>query len=279
MGLLMRRKDVMAIQTPGATKAMNGIQAPRLSGRAGFTLIEVMVSIAIFVMLALSSLYFVASQVAANRVTRLRVDANNTLRAKVEEMLTAANIWRGADDGSTGAHNGTAKGMIRFLRHIQTEVASRGANYPIRVTEDTTAGTATYTFLVSHQGTNTPATSALAGLVTSTSNPLAIGTITLFLNESRVPAEFHSWNDLSSTNPATPGGIAGFDMDGDGLFTRSFTLNLPDNTPLYAIPARADIQYYRNAQDLAARSGALYSTERFFLINDATLGKDSIFTP
>lgn len=253
-----------------------GIGVRGAASRAGFTLLEVAIAIAILTLTLAWSMYFIGSQVAGNRMTRLRVDGTKVARAKVEEMLTAAFNARkgGANTTQTSTSTtyiSTTRGLLRFLNDMQGEVSGKGAGYPVSVTQDTGAGTVTYRFLVPMAGNDSPLAGSSDADVTNAQNPLAVGVITVFINEGLVPAAFRSWNNLTQGGAVTPVVKPGFDMDGDKQYTTSYTLNLTTDRPLLSLPVQADVLYFQNRQALLDQV-PFYETTRFFLVNDMSRG-------
>lgn len=235
---------------------------------AGFSLIEVLIALAILGVTFLWTLYLLMSQVAGNRMTALEIAATNAMRTRVEEMVAVSG-------DNTVAAQGAAKAVILFLNHLQAQVAGHGSNYPIQVVYSPGDRTIEYSFLMPGIGSRTPEATG-TGAVTGVSDTLAQGVITVYLDESRVPAEFFTWDDVTHSNQ-TPNALAGFDMDGDGNFNNDFSILMTgtgteySSTTLRCLPVRSVVSYYNDAAHMAQDS-AFFRVERYHIINDELAG-------
>lgn len=235
---------------------------------AGFSLIEVLIALAILGVTFLWSLYLLMSQVAGNRMTTLEIAATNAMRTRVEEMVAVSG-------DNTVAAQGAAKAVVLFLNRLQTRVAGLGSNYPIQVAYSPGDGTVQYSFLMPGIGFRTPEATG-SGAVTGVSDTLARGVITIYLDESKVPTEFYTWDNVTHSTQ-TPSALAGFDMDGDGNFNNNFSILMTgtgseySTTTLRCLPVRSVVSYYNDATHMAQDS-AFFRVERFHIINDELAG-------
>ena len=119
-------------------------RAPGNPGRAGMTLLEIMIGLALLVAISLGFLYTAMGTVRVNRMTEQEVSGTNAISGQLDAVMTAAL------DNSSLAH-GTAKGLILYLQRLHGIVGNE-ANYPIRVALDSSSGILYYEFPVAMPG-------------------------------------------------------------------------------------------------------------------------------
>lgn len=239
----------------------NSVVRPHGS-RKGFTLLEILFALVILAILVLWTIHFLVKQIDHNRVTAYEIAGTHIIRGKVEEIL-AASI------DNKGATKGTVNGVLLFMHSVRAAASAHGAGYPISVIVNPADGTIVYSFYISDLGSSSPLTGTPTQILNS-NNTTARGTLTLFLRENNVPADFTRWNDITQST-SVPFSAAGFDIDGNGNFNGNF-INLInsrvdlDTTRLNALPVRATVAFYADAAAVTA-DRPTYSVERCMVIN------------
>ena len=261
--------------------------------RAGMTLLEVMIGLALLVAISLGFLYTAMGTVKLSRMTELEVAGTNAVSGQLDSVMTAAI------DNSSLAH-GTAKGIVLYLKKLEA-IVGNAAGKPVRVALDSSSGILYYEFPVAAPGamTSVSATDSTSTLE-DRQYPLAKGVMMVYLREkntsgvSPVPGFFYSWNDLnysSTGEDSVPSGNSFFDMDGDGENTGDFTglftgaVELYPSSPLVSIPVTIMVRYYSSTANIARdANGSLpgfademdsssVSLVRHFIINnDSVIG-------
>lgn len=255
----------------GDIRNRNAAQCRRRGrGEGGFTLLEVVMAVAILTLVFLATLLELFAVVRQNRLTAMEITATNVMRRQLEEAVAAAG-------DNQKAAKGAAKGVVRYLMAIRDRLDTRAAGaYPVVVATDRAAGTITYEFVVPAPGSaSRDLTSAAAD--EQNAYDRARGRMIVYLRENAVPTDFSVWNNMKAgTTGPTPARLAGFDMNGDGKLDGDF-LALTENamggvdryaeTSMFSLPVRFQVDFYPS---VAAKNAdrPFYTSTRNRIIND-----------
>lgn len=221
--------------------------ALREGRRQGMTLIEVVISMALFSIILCAFMGLQFSTLQADRISTLQMAGTVALRGQMEQSVASAY-------NNMESKTNIAQGLLSYFSAMST----RGAD--VRLVGDTIV----HTFPVSFPG---EALAAGAGNLFRN----AVGTFTVYLRESSVPSSFVTWGTFHNDG-SVDANSGGFDMNGDrttgddfsGLFTGGEAAIA--GSGLSALPVQGEIRYYNSAKDLAAGAFA-YSVTRNFIIN------------
>lgn len=237
---------------------------------SGFTLLELMVALALIVAELLAIFTLLISVIHNNKMTELEITGTNVIRRQYEETIAFAK-------DNQFAAQGTAKGLIFFLR----EMIDKGiASGPGKVVHDAGRGVIEYEFNVPESGA-----ASLNSLGNPNNHELTRGTMTVYLREDNIPVDFFTWSSRNALGGLVPSGLIGFDMDDDGTSTGDFTSLLHAGaagsdifatSPLRRVPVQIKIDFYKNQERMLANA-PYYSTDRNYIINDdAIVGTNAL---
>lgn len=255
------------------------------------TLLEVMIGFALLIPIMLGFSYMALGSASLNRKTEMLVAGSNAITAQMASVVAASA------DNQDIAH-GTAKGFVRYLRELESEVASKGADYPVKVQYYAAQGILRYDFPVAALGAITGNITTVSTTVDQRAKTAARGVMYVYLRENAVPREFYAWNNLegvgagerSEANDSTF-----FDMNADGKNDGDFSDLLTGSEGKYvssdlsSLPISISLMYYPSQNymakaeaNLEVLSGTLPDTgyaqmsfTRNYIINDSSvLGLD-----
>lgn len=272
-----------------------GAPLPADPGRAGMTLLEVMIALGILTMLTVAFLSSALATVHMNRVTELEVAGTNTITAQLDAMIAAS---RESDNRNEVTARSSAVAMVYYLRRVMDNTSDMGRDYPIQVSLDQASGVLTYQFPVSNPD------ELVGGHVISSTRTVAQnqsrqarGVVYVYLRERNIPARFYQWLDLQDagggeTSTASEDATF-FDMNGDGsddgdftrLMTASESVGLFEDADFQfsSLPITIHLRYYGSPGNMArdttdntpgfntTSDNSLVSLTRSFIINDASV--------
>ena len=205
----------------------------------GMTLLEVVISIAIFVVTLLWSFNGIFTGVAANRAASRQLSANSVIAAQLEQIQSIANeVARSAatEAGDLLELRGErAQAVLKFYAndlavidatHDDNGIAL-GPNGTIvpRVSIDNGAGTLVYRFAVPAPGKPLRSTGGSAEPGTTEIYGSGFGEILIYLNETTIPPENLVWLGQESHEAVLWESLEGpvekvgkeYDLNGDGV--------------------------------------------------------------
>jgi len=247
--------------------ALSNAPMPRKGRRQGFTLIEMILSMAIFSFILLAMLLLQYSTLQTNRVSTMQLHGTVALRGQMEASL--ANAYDNRD-----GFDSIAQGLVAYLYNLSKEPGV-GAGKPVNV--EMVNNAIVYTFPVSERGGSLYKSGSSTDVEPSTT---AIGTLTVYLKEDAVPGDFHSWKTTFTDGTSSTNAIAGhFDMNANRNLNENFSnvFNVGEvaiaQSGLCSLPVRGEIRYYRSPADVASNLVA-YQVVRNYIVNDSTVSSD-----
>lgn len=259
--------------------------ACRSSGRAGMTLLEVMMCIALLIPMLLGFSYMALGSAQLNRKTEMVVAGTNAISAKMATIAAAAS------DNWITADGSNAKGFVKYLRDLRdvSDSPSVSGNVPYRITWHNSEGILVYEFAVAHPGAKVGDATFVDASLESAQYDLARGVMYVYLREDAVPADFYTWSDLQlsgGSETLAANGKTFFDMNGDGKGNGDFANLLTGSSysDLMSLPVSVSVMYYpskkyfEQARDLPVGPGnypdtgySTVSVTRNYIINNSSV--------
>lgn len=195
-------------------------------GRGGMTLVEIVLSLGIFAVLVLMSLYVLAASVNRNRATELTVAGTMAARQAIEELVSLSENTVTTE--ATGADTqGTYCRPLELVRYLLSDkvpdeyvVTRHGGAHLTRVT-------CVFPSMRAGQAMRDSSGDKYYDLPKDSTDIADAGstvTVILYLDEGSVPVSPYDptsvrlWSDLSTTGSV--GTHDGFDINGDGIITQ-----------------------------------------------------------
>jgi hypothetical protein len=191
--------------------------------RAGMSLVEVVISIGIFAVIALMGLYTLASSVSRNRSTELTVASTLLARQVIEEVISLSESSASSQAVGADAQSNYCRPLelIKYLLSDNVpdgyEVTREGGSYLSRVVCKFPAMQPGYAMRDSSGEMQYPYSDG------TVENARSTVTMVLYLDEGDIPMDLSNplpkelWDDLSTTG--TPPTRTGIDINGDGKIT------------------------------------------------------------
>ncbi len=225
--------------------------------RSGMTLLEVVIAIGLFSIMICAMLSLQSSTLETERLSTLQLNGTVALRSQMEETLVSAY-------DNMRNYSSIAQGLVSYLSEM-----SRQPGIGTLANVELVDSAIVYTFPVPEPG---------GALDAGASNLFrnAVGTLTIFLNETNVPGDFINWSTLYDNGSSQANGLS-FDMNGDMRADHNYS-NLfsggelaISQSDLNSIPVQGEIRYYKSAEDLA-RNTPSYFVVRNFIVNGSVIG-------
>lgn len=251
----------------------------RKSGR-GFTLLEVVVSMAILSVVALGSLYTSGNLVRLNRLTVMEIAAANAVSAEMFRIERIAHNSLNVE--GAGFSETAAEGLIYYLRRKAGELGGEAADVVQFTRIDLENGILRCEFPVATPGLVKMGSITISGA--NADNPqryYGVGIMNIYLREVDVPPEFYAWSTLVNGG-GTPntGSPTHFSMDDDDSsnsdYTALFTRGTNTGSSLLTLPIEFEVRYYNSADVLQsdrsltgvgfAGDNSLINVQRRFLL-------------
>jgi|AntRauTorcE11897_2_1112592.scaffolds.fasta_scaffold04037_3 prepilin-type N-terminal cleavage/methylation domain-containing protein len=117
-------------ETSSPAPDQGGLTPPKAHGQAGFSLIELIVSIAIFAIVTTVALVGLLSVIDASRQTRASADAVDNLNFVVDDMIRRIRTGYDFDCGSSGGGDCTGTGGSNNFYFTSSEVGEAFGDNP-----------------------------------------------------------------------------------------------------------------------------------------------------
>lgn len=257
---------------------------------AGFTLLEIVVSLSILSMVTVGSLYATGNMVKLNKLSMLELAASSVIDS---EMARMTSISANRTHQSYGG--GTAKAFVYYLKHYSEYLKDEADASQYRFDRiGMRNGTDSSGVLIFEFPVPTPGYARISSLSLADAQRgdlIGVGCMEVYLDESEVPEEFFRWSRVEEggivTDPSAM--LTFFDMNNDEANGGNFVnLYNPGNSSDYGgsglrnLPIRLNVRYYNTFSALEAdrsSSGvgfdfdnAVVTIQRDFLITDKYVG-------